>query len=91
MERFGKVLALLLYTGAVFMVGMLVSLFSQYALWVLVYTGAAFMGGIWFGQRWERSWTKRQGVGEETAVVSGTEMNRQDHNEAEIRSRQSTE
>ena len=42
------------------MTGMLVSQFSQYALWVLIYTGAALMAGLWFGQRWERSWAQKQ-------------------------------
>jgi len=50
----------LLYTGGVFMMGMLVSQFSEYALWVLIYTGGAFMAGLWFGQRWERSWVKQE-------------------------------
>jgi uncharacterized membrane protein YoaK (UPF0700 family) len=67
MPVFIKVLTILLYTGAAFMAGMLVSQFSQYALWVMIYTGAAFMAGLWFGQRWERSWTDQQEIMEDPA------------------------
>jgi len=65
MKIFGRVMLVTLYVGAGFMAGMLVDGsdflmgFIQgrlYALYVLIYTGAAFMGGLWFGQRWERSW-----------------------------------
>jgi uncharacterized membrane protein YoaK (UPF0700 family) len=67
MPVFIKILTIFLYTGAAFMAGMLVSQFSQYALWVLVYTGAAFMAGLLFGQRWERSWAEQHELTEDSA------------------------
>jgi hypothetical protein len=70
MNRFLKIVTLLVYTGGAFMAGMLVAQVSTYALYVLIYSGAAFMMGLWFGQRWERSWTAgREAAGlPETAV-----------------------
>jgi uncharacterized membrane protein YqaE (UPF0057 family) len=65
MKIFVRILMIALYIGAGFMAGMLVdgSDFLMgfisgrlYALYVLIYTGGAFMAGLWFGQRWERSW-----------------------------------
>ena len=73
MQIFTKVLTILLYTGAAFMAGMLVSQFSQYALWVLIYTGAALMAGLWFGQRWERSWMEKKEIAEEISTPSDLE------------------
>ena len=85
MQIFTKVLTVLLYTGAAFMAGMLVSQFSQYALWVLIYTGAAFMGGLWFGQRWERSWGEQQEITEENSTASDLDRSTNDHTETDIR------
>jgi hypothetical protein len=71
MKIFVRLLMIALYIGAGFMAGMLVdgSDFLMgfvegrlYALYVLIYTGAAFMGGLWFGQRWERSWESSEAV-----------------------------
>lgn len=54
MQRLSGTVALVLYTGAVFMAGLLVG--QLYALYVFVYTGAVFMIGLWLGQRAERRW-----------------------------------
>jgi hypothetical protein len=56
MQRLSGTVSIILYTGAVFMAGMLVG--QLYALYVLVYTGAVFMIGLWLGQRAERRWTQ---------------------------------
>lgn len=58
MKYFLSFILIALYTGGVFMAGMMVV--QLYALYVLVFTGAVFMAGLWFGQRWERSWDSRQ-------------------------------
>lgn len=61
MQRLSGTLSIILYTGAVFMAGMLVG--QLYALYVLVYTGAVFMIGVWLGQRAERRWARELPVG----------------------------
>ena len=58
MKIFLTFILIALYTGGIFMAGMMVV--QLYALYVLVFTGAVFMAGLWFGQRWERSWDSRQ-------------------------------
>lgn len=57
MKRFSKIIMAAIYTGAVFMGGMLVG--QLYALYVLVFTGAVFMIGVWLGQRAERRWSEK--------------------------------
>jgi hypothetical protein len=57
MRRFYYLVAGVVYTGAVFMAGMLIG--QLYAVYVMVYTGAIFMVGLWMGQWWERSWKIR--------------------------------
>ncbi len=75
MSFFAKSLWVILCVAAGFMMGLMVdgaeffSAFIQgrlYAVYVLVYTGGAFIAGLWFGQRWERSWELRM----ETAETS---------------------
>ncbi len=57
MRRFTSVLLVAVYTGAVFMGGMLIG--QLYALYVLVYTGALFIIGVWLGQCNERRWVRQ--------------------------------
>ena len=79
MRRFLYLLTVLVYTGAVFMAGMLVV--QLYALYVLVYTGAVFMVGMWIGQRWERAWLNRRKTSEPESLEGSAES----HAEADIR------
>lgn len=58
MRRVSSVMSAVIYTGAVFMAGMLVG--QLYALYVLFYTGAVFMVGAWLGQRYERRWSDQR-------------------------------
>lgn len=51
MRRFFTLLSIVLYTGGVFLAGMLVA--NLYALYVLVYTGAVFMIGVYIGEKLE--------------------------------------
>lgn len=71
MRRFIYLLTVSLYTGAVFMAGMLVG--QLYALYVLVYTGAVFMIGLWVGQQRERAWLVRQKMKEAEDCEAGDE------------------
>ena len=98
MKFFGKVLWFMLVVGAGFMAGMLVDgadFFSKfidgrlYGLYVLVYTGGAFMGGLWFGQRWERSWESRQDALLKTHVETSSAPNGFEH-PSEVSSRERT-
>ncbi len=82
MKLFFKLLLISLSMGAAFMAGMVVSQFSQYAVWVLVYSGAAFMGGIGFGLRWERSWQARQDISEDILEESTSKNGIETHTEA---------
>ena len=79
MRRFLYLLAVLVYTGAVFMAGMLVV--QLYALYVLVYTGAVFMAGMLIGQRWERAWLNRCKTSESESLEGSTES----HAETDVR------
>lgn len=51
MRRFFAFLSIVLYTGGVFLAGMLVA--NLYALYVLIYTGAVFMIGVYIGEKLE--------------------------------------
>ena len=72
MRRFYYLVAGVVYTGAVFMAGMLIG--QLYAVYVMVFTGAVFMAGLWVGQWWERSWRirnrKEEAALRESAVAS---------------------
>ena len=66
MKIFLTFIVIALYTGGIFMAGMMVV--QLYALYVLIFTGGVFMAGLWFGQRWERSWDSRH---KEDSEISG--------------------
>lgn len=55
MRRFFTLLSVVLYTGAVFLAGMLVA--NLYALYVLVYSGAVFMIGVYIGEKLEEKFS----------------------------------
>jgi hypothetical protein len=81
MRRFYYLVAGFVYTGAVFMAGMLIG--QLYAVYVMVFTGAVFMAGLWVGQWWERSWRVRNS---EEASIRETAVTSSD-SEADIRKR----
>jgi hypothetical protein len=94
MKIFGRILLIALYIGAGFMAGMLVDGsdflmgFIQgrlYALYVLIYTGAAFMGGLWFGQRWERSWQSEKEDSSEFQEVAPSDLSIDAYKEEGVR------
>lgn len=69
MRRAFSLLSIALYTGAVFLAGMLVV--QLYALYVLVYTGAVFMLGVYLGERMERRLASRSADDGDPPVASG--------------------
>ncbi len=55
MRRFFALISIVLYTGGVFLAGMLVA--NLYALYVLIYTGAVFMVGVYIGEKLEEKFS----------------------------------
>ena len=50
-RRFFTLIAIVVYSAAFFMAGMMVV--NLYALYVLIYTGAVFMVGVYLGEKLE--------------------------------------